>query len=58
MEEQRHEINKKLLCKKLDFGGLNMFNLKEFEHSLKKAWIPKLIQNVKDWSEFANDLKK
>ena len=36
---KRHEVNKKVLCYPTQKGGLNMFNLSEFDCSLKIGWI-------------------
>ena len=54
---KRHEVNKKQLCKSIENGGLGMFNVKQFEGSLKIAWLTKLHKANNDWVEFANFLK-
>ena len=54
---KRHEVNKKQLCKSIENGGLGMFNIRQFEGSLKIAWLTKLQKANNDWIEFANYLK-
>ena len=54
---KRHEVNKKQLCKSIENGGLGMFNIRQFEGSLKIAWLTKLQKANNDWIEFANYLR-
>ena len=54
---KRHEINKKQLCKNLEHGGHGMFNISQFEMSLKIAWLSKLFKAANDWVELAVYLK-
>ena len=50
---KRHEINNQLICASLEQGGLNMFNLSEFDKSLKISWLQKIHTQEPDWKEFA-----
>ena len=50
--KKRHQVNKEVLCRSPEKGGLGMFNLAEFDFSLKIAWLYKL-QNEPEWLEYA-----
>ena len=50
--KKRHQVNKEVLCHSPVKGGLGLFNLTEFDSSLKIAWLFKL-QNEPEWLEFA-----
>ena len=53
---KRHQVNKNTLCKKFRSGGLDMINIKNFDYSLKIAWIGKL-QSDPEWIDFATHAK-
>ena len=50
--KKRHQVNKEVLCRSPEKGGLGLFNLSEFDASLKIALLYKL-QNEPEWLEFA-----
>ena len=50
--KKRHQVNKEVLCRSPEKGGLGLYNLSEFDSSLKIAWLYKL-QNEPEWLEFA-----
>ena len=50
---KRHEVSKTTLCLDQEHGGLNMFNLIEFDMSLKLTWLKKLYVQSPEWAEFA-----
>ena len=57
MENQRHKINKKQLCKNSKNGGMAMIDLHEFDMCLKITWIRNLERNNPDWLNFALEFK-
>ena len=56
-KKKRHEVSKTTLCLNWDKGGLDMFNLNEFDMSLKLTWLRKYLTQSPDWSEFVTFYK-
>ena len=50
---KRHEINNQLICANHEQGRLNMFNLSDFDKSLKISWLQKILTQESVWKEFA-----
>ena len=52
-KNKRHEINKELLCKNRENGGLKMINLSEMDMSLKITFLRTILIRNHEWMNFA-----
>ena len=50
---KRHQVNRTILSLDIENGGLKMFDVIEFDMSLKITWLYKLLNPDNKWLEFA-----